>query len=171
MDHKVPGGFTILLPCDIHFRVVLLRTCKWTGWWEQVFHVLWGIPRCLWSLWLHRIFPAPALLQPRAGQEPGRAQGLRLPWDRRHSLQRCPDLITSDTDSSETRLNLAVGLILKEALGACWEKQMFQLLFQHFMWIDRFPFPVAEPNPVPAAFPAWQISSTDRESSTGFLYL
>lgn len=113
----------------------------------------------------------PTLLQPRAGQEPARAQGLRLPRDRRHSLQRCPDLITSDTDSSETRLNLAVGLILKEALGACWEKQMFQLLFQHFMWIDRFPFPVAEPNPVPAAFSWWQISSTDRESSTSLMYL
>lgn len=97
--------------------------------------------------------------------------GLRLPRDRRHSLQRCPDLITSDTDSSETRLNLAGSLILKEALGACWEKQMFQLLFQRFMWIDRFSFPVAEPNPVPAAFPSWQISSTDRESSAGLMYL
>lgn len=115
---------------------------------------------------LHGIFPAP-----NSAAAQGRTGACQGSGDRRHSLQRCPDLITSDTDSSETGLNLAVGLILKEALGACWEKQMFQLLFQHFMWIDRFPFPVVEPNPVPAAFSWWQISSTDRESSTSLMYL
>lgn len=51
------------------------------------------------------------------GQERSKP-GLRLPRDRRHSLQRCSDLITPDTNSSETQLNLALGLILQEALVA-----------------------------------------------------
>lgn len=102
MDHNVSGGLTILLPCDIQLRVVLLRTLKRTD--ESRFftsseesHDVSGVSGPT------EYSQFPALLQPRAGQEPARAQGLRLPRDRRHSLQRCPDLITSDTDSSETR--------------------------------------------------------------------
>lgn len=67
--------------------------------------------------------------------------GLRLPWDRRHSLQRCSDVITSDTNSSERQLNLALSLILKEALVAWWKKQSVELdALSISCWLKGFPF-------------------------------
>lgn len=56
--------------------------------------------------WLCGVFPAPNTPQRRAGEE---QPELRLPRDVCHSLQRCSDLLTPDTNSGEMELNLATG--------------------------------------------------------------